>query len=458
MQAIQIKKAVTKRLQQDFSGQPFSTADLRQLFLPFLIDRTFLIMFGFINTALISASGSVTIAAVNLVESLNVFLVSMISAVALAGTVLVARDFGAGRIGKVSKLMTTSVFVTLMVGMLFCFGILGFKTPILEMVFGSAQADVMAIAQFYFLGVLLTYPSLAILEGINGVLRGVNRTKSTLTISLFTNLLYLVLSLILVIGLKQGILGLIIAMNLSRILGAIFAFRLLLRSMREDQFKLSRMTQISRHQMLSVIKTSLPFASEQLFFNGGKIIMQMIVVQLGTTAIAAHAIVSTLAPMSEIIPVALSIVIIPIVGQSLGQQNPQGAKKITRVFLIYGSLMVYAMDFLVMIPTLPLLMRLFHVASDVQPIVRQAYWGVVIFHGLAFACFAILPAALKAARDAVYSTTISLVTMWGIRVVLGYLLAKTCHLGVIGIWLAMAAEWLVKDVILYARFNRKEWE
>lgn len=120
--------------------------------------------------------------------------------------------------------------------------------------------------------------------------------------------------------------------------------------------------------------------------------------------------------------------------------------------------MVYAMDFLVMIPTLPLLMRLFHVASDVQPIVRQAYWVVVIFHGLAFACFAILPAALKAARDAVYSTTISLVTMWGIRVVLGYLLAKTCHLGVIGIWLAMAAEWLVKDVILYARFNRKEWE
>lgn len=48
--------------------------------------------------------------------------------------------------------------------------------------------------------------------------------------------------------------------------------------------------------------------------------------------------------------------------------------------------------------------------------------------------------------------------MWGIRVILGYLLAKTCHLGVLGIWLAMSAEWLVKDVILYARFKRKEWQ
>lgn len=93
--------------------------------------------------------------------------------------------------------------------------------------------------------------------------------------------------------------------------------------------------------------------------------MQMIVVQLGTSAIAAHAIVSTLAPMSEIIPVSLSIIIIPIVGQSLGQKNPRDAKKMTRVFLIYGSLMVYAMDLLVMIPALPLLMRLFHVAGDV---------------------------------------------------------------------------------------------
>lgn len=458
MRSIQIKEVVSKRLQQDFSSQQFSTVALRQLFLPVLIDRTFLIMFGFINTALISASGSATIAAVNLVESLNVFLVSMISAIALAGTVLVARNFGAKQGMTVSKLMTVSILTTFVIGLAFCLSSLGFKAPILQMIFGSAQADVMGIAQFYFIGVLLTYPSLAILEGINGVLRGINRTKSTLTISLFTNLLYLVLSLILVIGLKQGILGLIIAMNLSRILGAIFAIKLLLTSMREDGFKLSRLTQISRHQILLVIKTSLPFASEQLFFNGGKIIMQMIVVQLGTTAIAAHAIVSTLAPMSEIIPVALSIVIIPIVGQSLGQKNPQGAKKITRVFLIYGSLMVYAMDLLVMIPALPLLMRLFHVASDVQPIVRQAYWVVVIFHGLAFATFAILPAALKAARDAVYSTTVSLVTMWGIRVILGYLLAKTCHLGVVGIWLAMAAEWLVKDVILYARFNRKEWE
>lgn len=458
MHSIQIKKTVAKRLQQDFSGQPFSTADLRQLFLPVLIDRTFLIMFGFINTALISASGSATIAAVNMVESLNVFLVSMISAVALAGTVLVARNFGAGRGSKVSEVMTTSVFITFVIGVMFCIISLAFKTSFLQVIFGSAQADVMRIAQTYFLGVLLTYPSLAILEGINGVLRGINRTKSTLIISLVTNFLYLGLSLILVIGLKQGILGLMIAMNLSRILGAIFALKLLLKNMKEDGFRLSRMAQISRHQMVSVIKTSLPFASEQLFFNGVKIIMQMIVVQLGTAAIAAHAIVSTLAPMSEIIPVALSIVIIPIVGQSLGQQNPQGAKKITRVFLIYGSLLVYAMDFLVMIPALPLLMRLFHVASDVQPIVRQAYWVVVMFHGLAFACFAILPAALKAARDAVYSTTVSLVTMWGIRVILGYLLAKTCHLGVVGIWLAMAAEWLVKDVILVARFNRKEWE
>ncbi|GAB2021015.1 EmmdR/YeeO family multidrug/toxin efflux MATE transporter [Pseudolactococcus yaeyamensis] len=458
MRLTQIKKVVTKRLQQDFSGQHFSTAALRQLFLPVLIDRTFLIMFGFINTALISASGSATIAAVNMVESLNVFLVSMISAIALAGTVLVARNFGAGRRIKVGKIMTTSILITFVIGVSFCLGMLLFKGSMLETIFGSAQADVMDIAQFYFLGVLLTYPSLAILEGINGVLRGISRTKSTLTISLFTNLLYLALSLILVIGLKQGILGLMIAMNFSRILGAIFALRLLLTSMKEDGFKLSRLTQINRQQVFSVIKTSIPFASEQLFFNGGKIIMQMIVVQLGTSAIAAHAIISTLAPMSEIIPIALSIIIIPIVGQSLGQKNPHDAKKITRVFLIYGSLMVYAMDLLVMIPAFPLLMRLFHVASDVQPIVRQTYWVIIIFHGLTFACSAILPAALKAAKDAVYSTTVSLVTMWGIRVILGYLLAKTCHLGVFGIWLAMAAEWLVKDVILYARFHRKKWQ
>lgn len=458
MSSISLKQVVSQRLQQDFSGQHFSTADLRHLFLPVLIDRTFLIMFGFINTALIATSGTSAIAAVNMVESLNVFLASMISAIALAGTVLVARKFGARQRDKISHLITTSLVITLGLGMLFSLGSLIFKQAILKSLFGSAHADVMSIAQFYFLGVVLTYPSLAVLEAVNAVLRGISRTKTTLMISLFTNLLYLSLSLILVLGFRQGVLGLVIAMTVARLMGASFALRQLLITMKADGFAWSSLSAVTKQAISNFITTSFPFVSEQLFFNGGKIIMQMIVVELGTSAIAAHAIVSTLAPLSEIIPVTLSIVIIPIVGQSLGQQAPQFAKKITRTFIKYGSVMVYVMDLLVILPAFPMFMRLFNVASDVQPMVWQSYAIVLVSHGLAFTCFAVLPAALKAAGDAVYSTTVSLVTMWGIRVILGYVLAVTCRLGVLGIWLAMSVEWLLKDVILVLRFRRKKWD
>lgn len=453
-----IKNTLLKRLHHDFSSHDFSASTLYQLFLPVLIDRTFLIMFGFINTALISASGSASIAAVNMIESLNAFLVSIISSIALAGTVLVARNFGAGKMSKVSRIITTSFLITIVIGLAFCLLISLFKSQMLQIIFGSAEKDVMSIAQFYFLGVLLTYPSIAIIEGVNGVLRGISRTRVTLQISLFANLSYLLLSIILVIGLKQGIVGLVISMNISRILGAIIAWRLMIATMKDDNLKLSRLTQISRQQIFSVIKTSIPFASEQVFFNGGKIIMQMIVVQLGTSAIAAHAIVSTIAPMSEIIPVTLSIIIIPIVSQSLGRGNPQDAKKLTRVFLIYGAAIVFIMDLLLIIPSLPLLTNLFNVPTAIQPMITHTYWLLVISHGLAFSCSAILPAALKAAGDSVYSTAVSLLTMWGIRVILGYLLAKQFHLGVFGIWLAMSIEWGVKDIILYSRFKRKQWE
>ena len=51
----------------------------------------------------------------------------------------------------------------------------------------------------------------------------------------------------------------------------------------------------------------------------------------------------------------------------------------------------------------------------------------------------------------------SLVTMWVVRVGLGYLMAIPMGLGLEGVWIAMCTEWAVKTVAFGLRFRGEKW-
>lgn len=62
--------------------------DYRQiiaLFLPILIDQAFIIGLNLVNTAMISSSGMAAVSAVNMVDSLNIFLINVFVAIATGG-------------------------------------------------------------------------------------------------------------------------------------------------------------------------------------------------------------------------------------------------------------------------------------------------------------------------------------------------------------------------------------
>ena len=92
----------------------------------------------------------------------------------------------------------------------------------LNLLFGQADATVMANAKLYFIGILLSYPAHAIIEGINGSLRGLGFTQNSLKNSLFMNVMYIIGNLFFVIYLQLGIMGLIYSLLISRLSGPSF--------------------------------------------------------------------------------------------------------------------------------------------------------------------------------------------------------------------------------------------
>lgn len=446
-----------KKIQSYFSASEMDYTAVFSLLIPVIIDQFFLVSFNFINTAMISSSGTAAISAVNMVGSLNIFLVQIFAAMGLGGTVLIAQAYGAKNQQKITKNALGAIVSAVGVALFLMTLVLVFRKEALQVLFGNAEEVVLANAEVYLTGILISYPLQAIVEGTNGSLRGVGRTRSSLKLSLLMNSFYILFNFVFIYLLKMGVLGLAISLNISRLLAAIFALVML--HLHRDVFHLRKKSLFTLKwaQILQVVKVSIPFAAETMFFNGGKIIVQTMVVSLGTNVIATNAIGSSWVQMSEIIPSAMSTALVPIVGQCIGRKNFFDAKKLTKSFVIAGCICFLVTD-LLMLPLFPFGMKLFNPPQEILP---EIFKLVLIASGMHFITWSIsfiLPSALRASGDSIFTTLTSLSTMWIVRIGLGYLFGLKFGWGLPGIFFAMTVEWGVRGTIFLFRFKSGKWQ
>lgn len=438
-------------------GEEISKSEILAILWPVIMDQFFLISFNFMNTAMISSSGAAAISAVNMVGSVNVFLVQIFVAIGLGGTVLISRAYGSGDVRGLGRLTASVIHATLFIGTILMLLFLFLHQGVLRLLFGSAEASVMNSAKLYFVGVLLSYPAHAVIEGINGSLRGLGFTRNSLKNSLFMNGVYLLSNFVFVLYLKLGIMGLIYSLLISRFLGVFFASYSLYLNRRNYRLRKKEILKIDWSMMRYILQISLPFAAESLFFHGGKIVMQMMVVSLGTAYIAANAIAGSWVQIAEIIPSALGTSLVPIVGQSVGRGNLKDVKKLTKSFIRLGTVAIIAVDAL-LLPFFPMAMNLFKPVPETVPLIFKMYLMAFVMHAFTWCFSFVLPSALRAVGDGKFTSKVSLFTMWIFRIGIGYIVGIWLGVGLLGIYAAMTIEWGIRGFIFYRRFTSNQWE
>jgi Na+-driven multidrug efflux pump len=127
-----------------------------------------------------------------------------------------------------------------------------------------------------------------------------------------------------------------------------------------------------------------------------------------------------------------------------------------RAFLGLSTLS-FIVAIILILPLFPLLMDLFSPPDEIVPLIFQLTLMLLLAQPLFWSISFILPSALRAAGDSRFTSITSMLTMWLLRVVLGYVLGVTLGFGVIGVWAAMITEWLVRGVIFTLRFRGDKW-
>jgi len=426
------------------------------ILLPLMAENFFTNLFSLLNTAMISASGVTSLSAVSLVDTLNSFLYVFYSGISTGASVIVAnyrgrhdeKNLHESSVQAVTS-VTTFTILTMTVIVLF-------NTPLLRMLFGAAEEEVMSKARTYMLGTALTLPIVGVTSSVCGVLRGIGEGKTSLGYTLVSTAKYVLLNVLFLKVLSMGIAGLILSISISRALD-LFILRLFLkRSHSRFVFRFGEFFHINPSIVRSIMRVGLPCAAESLFFTGGRVVTQAIIVPMGTNAIATYNISYSIMSISQILVASVNTGMFTITGICMGSGREQDVRDLTKSYFVLNTVL-YTLSIGAILLLFRRLVSFYHAPAEIVDTIFLCAMSTTIaqpfIHNFAF----MLPNVFRAAGDGTYCTVVSLIIMWVFRVLGGWILGSLFGLGVIGIWIAMLVDWVARAIIFPIHFKGNKW-
>ncbi|MCM8711439.1 MATE family efflux transporter [Clostridium sp. SYSU_GA19001] len=442
--------------------------DVLKLAMPILWEQVFVMSMGMINTIMAGNLGKEAVSAIGMVNSINNIFIAFFSALSVGGTVVVAQFIGQGNIKKANASAKQALYASILLSLVITIITWIFRYPVINILFGSAEAQVISSVFIYLAITLLTYPLMSIDLVAKGVLRGAGDTKTPMMITIYMNIVNVVLSYVLIYGIYinnthftvniagMGITGAALGIAISRALGTFIIMYILLRGSRI--IKLTKLTvfNFDKELLNPIFNIGIPASIESLLFNCGKLITQIYIVSMGTVAIASNAISDSIASMLNIPGMALSIAATAIVGQKMGKGKSDEAESSLKYLVLFSTLCLTILG-LISAPLSTFLTSLYTSSMDVINLSSNLIKINALFI-IAWSCSFVLPAGLKGAGDVKYTMITAVIGMWIFRITLGYFLGITFGLGLIGVWLGMYIDWIVRGALYLIRLKNGKWK
>lgn len=430
--------------------------DVFDLTIPILTEQLFVISLGMINTMMAGHIGKEAVSAIGMVDSINNIFIAFFSALAIGGMVVVSQFIGQGNIKKANATMKQALFsgliITFLVTIIMCL----FQGPIIATLFGSAEPKVISNAHTYLGITLLTYPLITIDLIANGLLRGAGDTKTPMKISIFMNIINVCLTYTFINILGMGIIGAALGIAIARISGGIIILIVLIRGSKILKLTNIKKFKFDKSLLKLIFGIGIPASIESLLFNGGKLITQIFIVDMGTIAIASNAIAGSVATMLNVPGNSLCIAATALVGKYMGSSDTKEAEHALSYITKLSTILLTVVA-LIFIPFAGKTVSLFTNNKDIIHLAST----VLIVNSLCIPLWSIsfvLPGGLKGAGDVKYTLVTTIIGMWLFRITLGYLLGVVLHFGLVGVWIGMVVDWVVRGSLYCIRFKKGKWK
>lgn len=401
-------------------------------------------------------AGTIQLAAVSLVNSLFMLILVIGIGISYGLTPLMAQENGRKNYAECGKLLSNSLIINFLTGVLL-YSLVHFGTLLIIDNLGQSP-EVVAYAKPYLGYLSFSIIPLMIFNTFKQFAEGLGFTKQAMYISIWGNLLNIIVGIILVKGMfgiaPMGVKGVGISTLLDRILmAAVMSFYVF----RSKHFKVYlqsfKLTFIDKVRSIKILKIGAPVALQYSFeisaFSGAAILIGTI----GAVEQAAHQIAINLASVTYMMASGIASAATIKTGNNFGKRNFNDLRKsaIASYHVIICFMSITAILFVCANNLLP-----FIYTEDQSVITIAAHLLIIAgFFQLFDGTQVVGLGVLRGIGDVNIPTIITFIAYWVIGIPLGYLLGIKLNLGVNGIWYGLTFGLLTASLLLFLRFQNK---
>lgn len=435
----------------------FSNQDLTNLIIPLFLEQLLVALVGMADVFVIGFVGETAVSGVSLVNSFNTIFLNLFTALAAGGAVVISQYIGRGEKELASSSACQLALAAALFSVVAAVLILLNCEPLLRLLFGKVEPEVMTACISYLRISAYSYPALAVYNAGAALYRSFGKTRTTMYISIASNCINVVGNCIGVFVLKAGVAGVAWPSLIARTFSAVIITVLCFSRKNPVSYFWQGLLRLESNLQAKILRIAVPNGFESGIFQLVKVALSSVISMFGTYQIAANGVAQSFWSMAALVCVAMGPVFITVIGQCMGAGDTEAAEyyfhkllKITLVFATAWNLFIFALT--------PVVMHFYTLEPETKQLV---IWLVLIhniFNSVAFPFADPLGKGLRACGDVGFTTGISLFTTIGVRLIFSMLFAVVWKMGVIGIAFAMCLDWSMRGIIFWCRFKQGKWK
>lgn len=435
----------------------FTSRDILRLVIPLFFEQFLFILVGSADTLMVAGLGEASISAVSLVDMFNNCIGSILFALATGGAVVASQYLGANNYTQARECAKQLLIVVLASGLLVFAAVELFMTDLVRLLYGELPMDVHTAVVTYFKITIAAVPFIAVYGGCAALFRAMSRTKATMYISLFSNVINIIGNALLIYLLGMGIAGAAYATLFARLVAMTVILIMISDKTKKIFIDFKSGFHCSLHLVRKILFIGIPGGIENGVFQFGRVLVLGLIASYGTREIAANAVATTVDNLGVLCASVFCLAVVTVIGQAVGA----GDEKQIRYYVAKMMKWAYSAHILwniLIFALTPLILLCF---SKIDADTRKMAWYLILIHnGLGILLWPgsfVSPNILRSMNDVRFTMILSIGSMLVVRVGCSYMISGWVHSGVFAVWIAMIFDWIIRLIGFYWRYKSGAW-
>ena len=426
------------------------------LSVPIFIELFLQMLLGNVDQFMLSHYAETAVAAVaNANQIINMILFLLI-VMSTATTILIAQYLGARRPDKIDEVYTISIAFHTLFSIIAGGGVIVFHETLCQLL--GVPPEILEETSLYMNIVAASIPITGIYTTYVAVFRGHSLPRIAMWIALVMNVVHIILNYALIYGWgpipSMGVLGVSLSTVISKALGLgliIWCHQSLLSS----RLKVEYLRPFRWDTLRQLLFISVPSGGETLSYQLSQTVIMKMVNLMGLVVITTKVYVYIIATFCYMYTIALANAAQIVVGFLIGAKREDEVSRRVWLTTAVGISIGVGLSTIFYFACEPV-MRL---VTDNQEIIdlAKAVLFIEIFLEIGRGANIVLVQCLQAAGDIRIPVFVGIFGMWVFAVSLSYYFGIVLGWGLVGVWIAMAIDEIIRAIIFVWRWQSNKW-